>query len=194
MLRIRRRVLRRDLRLELGRIEREVARLAQVDRDRHRAVGDDLRLVDRKAGHGIDHLVAGAVVGDRRDRVRDERLRARADDDIVGLHVDAAARADVLGRGRAQLVDAGRRRVAVLARPDRGDRRVLHVARRRESPAGRCRTRRCPCPLRTSALTSASTTNAFSVPSDSARRDSGGIVTCALCGAFIEALPCAFAR
>ena len=40
------------------------------------------------------------------------------------------------------------------------------------NPAGRCRTRRCPC-RRASALTSARTTNAFSVPSDSARRIGG---------------------
>ncbi len=40
--------LRRDLRFELGRIECKFARLAQVDRDRDRAVGENLRFVDRE--------------------------------------------------------------------------------------------------------------------------------------------------
>jgi len=44
--------LLRDLRFELGRIEGEIARLAQMQRHRHRAVCDDLRLVDRKPGFG----------------------------------------------------------------------------------------------------------------------------------------------
>ncbi len=48
VLRISSLVFARDLRFELGRIEREVARFAQVDRHRHRAVGDDLRFVDRE--------------------------------------------------------------------------------------------------------------------------------------------------
>ena len=124
--------LRRDLRLELGRIEREPARLAQEDRHRHRAVGGDLRLVDRKAGHRVDHLVADAEIGDRRDRVRDEGLGARADHDVVGGDREAAARAQVLRRGGPQLVDARAGRVAMLAALDRRDGRLLHVRRRRE--------------------------------------------------------------
>src|SRR5947208_1693301 len=40
-------------------------------------------------------------------------------------------------------------------------------------------------PPRASALTSASTTNAFSVPSDSARRERRGIDSAEACGAFI---------
>ena len=49
-----------------------------------------------------------------------------------GVNVEAATRTDVARRRRAQLVDAGRRRVAVLAAADRGDRGVLDVVRRRE--------------------------------------------------------------
>ena len=98
--------LRTDPRRELGRIEREAARLAQWQRHRHRAVGDDLRLVDREARDREDHLVAGAVVGDRGDRVADERLRAGADDDLVGADLDAAQRAHRCRGGRTQFVDA----------------------------------------------------------------------------------------
>ena len=100
--------LRRDLRFELGRIEREVARLAQVDRHRHRAVGDDLRFVDRKSGDRIDHFVAGAVVGDRRDRVGDERLGARADDDVLRAECRgrAARRCPVAAAARSSSMPA----------------------------------------------------------------------------------------
>ena len=84
--------VRRDPRLEFGRVEGESARLAQVDRHRHGAVGVDLRFVDREPGHRVDHLVADAVVGHRRDRVGDERLGARADDDVVRTDVEAAPR------------------------------------------------------------------------------------------------------
>ena len=124
--------LRTDPRRELGRIEREAARLAQWQRHRHRAVGDDLRLVDREARHREDHLVARAVVGDRGDRVADEWLRAGADDDLVGADLDAAQRAHRCRGGRTQFVDAGRRRIAMAAGADCSDGRVLHVHRRRK--------------------------------------------------------------
>ena len=124
--------LLRDLGLELVRVEGEIARFAQVNRHRHRAVGDDLRLVDRKSGHRIDHLVIRAMIGDRRDRVGDEGLRACADHDLVGRDVESAARAHVARRCGAQLVDAGGRRIAVLAGANRRDRRVLDIDRRRE--------------------------------------------------------------
>ena len=124
--------LRRDRRLELRRVEREIARFAKEHRHRHRAVGDDLRLVDREARHRVDHLVADAVVGHRRDRVGDERLRAGADDHVVGGDRQPAPRTHVTRRRGAQLVDARRRRVAVLPAAYRRDRRVLHVRRCRE--------------------------------------------------------------
>ena len=132
VLRIRRRVFGRDLRLELGRIEREVPRLAQEDRDRDRAVGDDLRLVDRKARHRIDHFVAGAVVGHRRDRVGDERLRAARRRRRPRGGCRGRDARQVMRRRGAQLVDARRRRVAVLAVADGRDRGVLDVRRRWE--------------------------------------------------------------
>src|SRR5207244_13304656 len=54
------------------------------------------------------------------------------DDDVLRTNLQPASGAKLLRRGGTQLVDAGRWRVAVLAAFDRDDRRVLHVARRRE--------------------------------------------------------------
>ena len=146
----------------------------RMDRHRHRAIRDDLRLVDRESRHRIDHLVADAIVGDRGDRVGDERLGARADDDVVGRE----CRGRAARRGRAPPPRAARRcRPTAYSRAcRRGWRRSRHpgCCAASGNRAGRCRTRRCPCPAATSALTSASTTKAFSVPSDSPRRDSGG--------------------
>ena len=124
--------LLRDLGFELVRIESEVARFAQVHRYRHRPVGDDLRFVDRESGHGINHLVADAIVGDRGDRVGDERLGASRDDDLLGRDVEPATAPHVGCCGGAQRVDACRRRIAMLAVADRGDRRVLDVRGRGE--------------------------------------------------------------
>jgi hypothetical protein len=72
------------------------------------------------------------MIGDRGDRVGDERLRSRADNHVVREKLEPPPRADVLRRDRAQLVDAGRRRVAVLTAFDRGDARLLDVLGRRE--------------------------------------------------------------
>ena len=124
--------LRRDFCLEFVGVECEFARFLEIDRHRHRAVGHDLRLIDRKSRHRVDHLVAGAVVRDRRDRVGDKRLGTGADDDVVRRNVDAAPAADIACSRGAQLVDAGRRRVAVLAGSDRRDPRVLNVHGRRK--------------------------------------------------------------
>ena len=124
--------LRRDARSQFIRIEREAARLAQRQADRHRAIGQALRLVDRESRHREDHLVAGAMIGDARNCVGNERLGACADNDLVGRDVEPAQAAHRRGGRRPQLVDAGRRRVAVLAAANRGDRRILDVGRRRE--------------------------------------------------------------
>ena len=83
--------LLRDLGLELVRVESEVTHFAQVNRYRHRAVGNDLRLVNREPGDRIDHLITGAMIGDRRDGIRDERLGAGANDDFVGRDVESPA-------------------------------------------------------------------------------------------------------
>src|SRR5207247_2069104 len=124
---------RRDELFQIRQIKGEPASLAQVDRHGLRAARDDLRLVDREAGVRVDHFVAGAVIGGRQHRVSDERLRARADHDVFRSDGQAAARRGEIARRRlAQLVDPRRRRVAVLARLDRADRRLLHVVRRRE--------------------------------------------------------------
>ena len=98
--------LRRDLRFELRRIEREAPALAQIDRHRHRAVRDDLRFVNRKSRYRIDHFVARAVIGHRRDRIRDERFRSGCDDDVFGADIEAAVLTHVLRRRSAQFVDA----------------------------------------------------------------------------------------
>src|SRR6202040_979661 len=102
-------------------IKREVARFLEIDRYRNRAIGDDLRFVDGESGHWIDHLVVGAEVGHRSDGVGDEGLGACADDDILRRDVEPAAYTHVARRGRAKLVDPGRRRVTVLAAMDRRD-------------------------------------------------------------------------
>ncbi len=122
----------RDLRFELGRIEGEIARLAQMQRHRHRAVCDDLRLVDRKSGIRIDHLVADAVVGGGKDGVRDEGFGPSAYHHVLGPDREAPHLAHV-ARGRlAQLDDAGRGRVAVPAFAHRPHGRILDVRGRVE--------------------------------------------------------------
>ena len=131
-LRISRLGLRRDHLLEFGRIEGEIARFAQVQRHRHRAVSEDLRLVDRKAGIRIDHLVADAVIGGAKNRVGDEGLGARADDHILRIDSEAAQPPHVARRSDAQFRDPGRRRVAMPALADRLHRGVLDVHRRME--------------------------------------------------------------
>jgi hypothetical protein len=114
------------------RIEGKVARFAQMDVHGHGAVGDDLRFVNREARHRIDDFVARAVIGDRGDRVGDEGLRAGADDDLFRRDVESTPLSHVARSRRAQFVDPGRRRVAVLARANRRDRGVLDVYRRRK--------------------------------------------------------------
>ena len=47
-----------------------------------RNAGEPQPVVANNAIHGLDHFVADAVVGDRRDRVRDERFRTRGDDEL----------------------------------------------------------------------------------------------------------------
>ena len=121
-----------DLRLELSRVERVISRLPQEYRHRHGAVGDDLRLVDRESRHRVDHFVADAMIGDRCDRVGDERLGARGNHDVVQVDIESAPHAQVARRGCAKFVDAGRGRVAVFAPANRGDRGILDVVRRRE--------------------------------------------------------------
>ncbi len=122
--------LRRYPGLELGRVKGEVARLAQVQRHRHRTAGEDLRFVDRKTGIGVDHLVADAVIGGAQDGVGDERFRARADHHMLRIDREAAQAPHVLRRRRAQLRDPGRGRVAVPALADRLDRGILDIDRR----------------------------------------------------------------
>ena len=124
--------IRRDPRFEFRRVERESTGLAKVDWHRHGAVGVNLRFVDRKPGHRVDHLVADAEVRHRGDRVGDEGLGARANDHVVRPDVEAAPRAQIVRGSRAQLVDPGARRVAVPAAADCRDCSLLHVFRRRK--------------------------------------------------------------
>ncbi len=116
-----------DARFELGRVEREIPRLTQRQRHRHGAMRLDLRFVDREARLRIDHLIAGAVIGGAQDRVGDERLGAGADHDFVGRNLQPAHLTHVARRRFAQLGNAGRGGVAMLALADRLDGRILHV-------------------------------------------------------------------
>ena len=103
-----------------------------MQRNGHRPIRDDLRLVDRKPGIRIDHFVAHSVVGRRKNAVGDEGLRPSADYDVFRPDLEAPHGTHIARRGFAQLDDAGRGRVAVLALAHRTHRRVLHVDGRME--------------------------------------------------------------
>src|SRR5206468_7712496 len=106
----------RNVSFEFVRVEREIARLAQIDRHGQRTVGEYLRLVDGETRDRVDDFITGAIVGDRRYRVGDERLGAGAHDNVLGPNVEPAAAPHVGGSRSPELVDAGRRRISVLAR------------------------------------------------------------------------------
>src|SRR5262249_20535395 len=79
-----------------------------------------------------DHFVADAGVRRRLNRVGDQRLGARGDDDVFGVDVEIPELAHRLGDDAAQLGDAWRGRVAVTSTADGFDRGVLNVLRRGE--------------------------------------------------------------
>ena len=103
-----------------------------MDGYRHRAIGPDLRFVDREAGVRVDDFMAGAIVGGGQDRVADERFGARAHHHIGRVDRHAARALDIGGNGLPQFIDAGGRCVAMLAATDGGHARVLDVHRCRE--------------------------------------------------------------
>ena len=108
-----------DARARFGPGER--ARLPQRQWNRDRATCPDLRLIDRKTGVGVDHLVPLAVVRDREHGVGDERLAPAGTDHGVRIGLDLAGPGEV-GRGRlAQRRNARRGSVARVAVGDRLD-------------------------------------------------------------------------
>ena len=88
----------------------------------------DLALVDRVAGVGVEHTVAG--VHQRLDELGDDRLAAGLDHDVLRTELDAATRADVGGQCLAKRRDAGGGAVPGLAVGDRGVHRLDDVGRR----------------------------------------------------------------
>ena len=103
-----------------------------ADRDRHgpRAGELDHRAIDRKSGIGIEDV--GAGLAEHQDRREHGDLAARHDHHEVGRHLDAEAPVDVGGDRLAQFLDAGRRRVAVVAVAQRLHRRLDDVLGRAE--------------------------------------------------------------
>ena len=97
--------LRRDLRFELGGVECKTPALVQINRYRHGAIRNDLRFVDRESGHRINHFVADAVIGYRRDRISDERLGASGNHDIFWRYLESTTYAHVVCCGGAQFID-----------------------------------------------------------------------------------------
>ena len=98
-------------------IQVEGKRLAfqQGQRHRHRAAGDDLAFVDGKAGIGIEHLVALAVIGSGHDRILDEGLGAVGHGHMIRRHRDAPRTRKIIRHRAAQLRDARRCGVARMA-------------------------------------------------------------------------------
>jgi len=78
---------------EFFHVEGKVFFFAQADWHRASANIVNHGLVNRETGVRIDHLIPGAVVGGGEDGVRDEGLRARADDHVLCADRNAAAHA-----------------------------------------------------------------------------------------------------
>ena len=163
-------VFARDAAFELVEIEAPVARLraaepactfaSQIARARR---------VCRISGIGVDDLVAR--IEQRRKHVPDDRLRAGADDDVLGVH-SARCReaAGVLGDRVAQFGNAGRGRVVrvVLVRSRRSPARLMcSGVSKSGSPISMCTTWR---PCASSSRARANTSKAFSVPRRRRRR------------------------
>ena len=109
------RILRRIQNQELGfgcdfvgqllRVKTKIAGLTQVNRHTHRAIGFDLRVVNRETWHGVNDFVTGTVVGDRLNGVTDEGLGTCTHHHIVGVHLNATGTRKIVSRGLAQLRD-----------------------------------------------------------------------------------------
>ncbi len=113
-------------------LRREGEAILLADRDRHRPCARvlDHRAVDREAGIGIEDV--GAGLAEHQDRGEHRHLAAGHDDHLVGRYLDADAAVDVGGHRLAQHLDAGRRRVAVMAVAERLHRRLDDVLGRAE--------------------------------------------------------------
>ena len=89
------------------RVKTKIARFTQKDGHTHRAIGLDLRVVNRKPWNRINDLVARTIVGDRLNGVADEGLGTCAHHHIVGVHMNATRARKIVCGGLSQLRDAG---------------------------------------------------------------------------------------
>ncbi len=97
----------RDQARHLVHIHGEIALFAQRNRHRRAACVANHRLVDGKAGIGIDHFVA--LIDEREHDVKDDGLAAGNHNNFFGLHFDPAGAAHFTGDGLAQFGQCPRR-------------------------------------------------------------------------------------
>ena len=109
------------------RVEREVPLLEQGNRHRPGAAPVDDRLVDGKAGVGIENLRSRLAEHGDSEEHRD--LAAGDDDDAARIDLDRAPGREVRGDRFAQLEDSGRRGVAVVSVAQGLHRCLDHVSR-----------------------------------------------------------------
>ena len=115
---------------DLVHVDLEVAFRQQLDRHGDSADEVDHRLVDRKSGVRIEHLVA--LVHEGQHCEEHDGLGPGRYDDVVDAHLDAARPRNFGGDGLSQLRQSGRRPVVRVAVAERLRARLHDIGRRIE--------------------------------------------------------------